>query len=120
MVSALRQRLPVTAVLTRGAEVSRRLKGDCVDVDSTPKPAKRRMSRRTALAAAGIGATAVFSSVSYIASAKTPNSGQLEGPVVVRVRDLASGRLEVFTGSTRIEVHDKDLAARLVRAAAHG
>jgi hypothetical protein len=78
------------------------------------------MSRRTALTAAGIGATAAFSSITYIASAKTPSSRNVEGPVVVRIRDLASGRLEVFTGSTRIEVRDKDLAARLLRVAAEG
>jgi hypothetical protein len=94
------------------------LKGDCVN--SSSKPAKRLVSRRTALTAAGIGATAVFSSVSYVALAKTPSAGTVEGPLVVRVRDLASGHLEVFTGSTRIEVRDKDLAARLVRAAAKG
>jgi hypothetical protein len=44
----------------------------------------------------------------------------VEGPVVVRIRDLASGRLEVFTGSSRIEVRDKDLAERLLRVAAEG
>ena len=78
------------------------------------------MSRRTALTAAGVGATVALSSVSYVALAKTPKSGPVEGPLVVRVRDLASGQLEVFTGSTRIEIRDKDLAARLLRAATQG
>ncbi|MFI5915053.1 hypothetical protein [Dactylosporangium sp. NPDC051541] len=79
------------------------------------------MSRRTALtAAAGIGATVAFSSVTYIASAKEPKANAVQGPVVVRVRDVGSGMLEIFTGTTRIEVHDKDLAARLMRAAAKG
>jgi hypothetical protein len=79
------------------------------------------MSRRTALtAAAGVGATVAFSSVTYIASAKEPKNNAVQGPVVVRVRDLASGTLEIFTGTTRIEVRDKDLATRLVQAAAKG
>jgi len=89
-------------------------------VNSSAKPAKRLVSRRTALTAAGVGATVALSSVSYVALAKTPKSGPIQGPLVIRVRDVASGRLEVFTGSTRIEVHDKDLAARLVRAAVEG
>jgi hypothetical protein len=79
---------------------------------------KRLVSRRTALtAAAGIGATVVASSVTYVASAKTPKATPVQGPVVVRVRDLSAGRLEVFTGSDLIVIRDKDLAARLVRAA---
>jgi hypothetical protein len=105
-------------VFLRGANAPRYPKGDCVNAFS--KPAKRLVSRRAALAAAGIGATAVFSSVSYVALAKTPGAGTVEGPLVVRVRDLASGRLEIFTGSSLIEIRDKDLAERLVRAAAKG
>jgi hypothetical protein len=78
------------------------------------------MSRRTALTAAvGIGATVAVTSVTYIASAKEDaNNVNVQGPVVVHVRDLDSGRLEIFTAGGRIEVKDKDLAARLVRAAA--
>jgi len=87
-------------------------------VNSSSKPGKRLVSRRTALTAAGVGATVALSGVSYVALAKTPKSGPIVGPLVIRVRDLASGQLEVFTGTSRIEIRDKDLAARLVRAAA--
>ena len=76
------------------------------------------MTRRSALTGAVVvGATAVVSGVTYVASAKTPGGGgSVQGPVVVRVRDNA-GRLEIFAGTRRIEVHDKELAARLLRAA---
>jgi hypothetical protein len=83
-------------------------------------PAKRLVSRRTALTAAvGVGATVAISSVTYVASAaEDPSDGKVRGPVVAHVLDLKSGRLEIFTDGGRIEVKDKDLAARLVRAAA--
>jgi hypothetical protein len=37
-------------------------------------------------------------------------------PVVVHVRDAATGEMDVFRGTTHTRVHDKELAARLVRA----
>jgi hypothetical protein len=85
-------------------------------------PSKPLVSRRTALTAAvGIGATVAISSVTYIASAKEdPSNANVQGPLVVHVSDLASGRLEIFTAGRRIEVKDKDLAAQLVRAAVKG
>jgi hypothetical protein len=84
---------------------------------TSAKPARRFVSRRTALTGAvAVGATVVVSGVTYVASAKTPNGGAVQGPVVVRVRDNA-GRLEIFAGTRRIEVRDKDLANRLLQAA---
>ena len=38
------------------------------------------------------------------------------GPIVVHVRDAASGDIEVFSGTRQTRVHDKDLAARIARA----
>jgi hypothetical protein len=38
------------------------------------------------------------------------------GPVVVHVRDAATGEMDVFRGTTHTRVHDKELAARLVGA----
>jgi hypothetical protein len=76
------------------------------------------VSRRVALGAAvGVGAVAI-SGVSYVASAKESDPGAIAGPLVVHVKDLKSGRLEMFVAGGRIEVRDKDLAAKLVRAAA--
>lgn len=87
------------------------------------KPAKPLVSRRTALtAAAGIGVTVAAASVTQIADAaespSTSSSTSVRGPVVIRIRDLTSGRLDVFTGSGYVQVQDKELANRLLRAAA--
>ena len=37
-------------------------------------------------------------------------------PVVVHIRDAAAGVLDVFRGTAHIQVRDKELAARLMRA----
>jgi hypothetical protein len=87
------------------------------------KPAKPLVSRRTALTAAGaIGVTVAAASVTHMAAAaespSTSSNKSVQGPVVIRIRDLTSGQLDVFTGSGYVQVQDKDLANRLLRAAA--
>jgi hypothetical protein len=47
--------------------------------------------------------------------AGTAAAGESE-PVVVHVRDVATGEMDVFRGTTHTRVHDKELAARLVGA----
>lgn len=86
----------------------------------TGSPGKPLVSRRTALTAAvGVGVTVAITSVTYVASAKEDSGNTtVAGPLVVRVLDLASGRLEIFTAGKRTEIKDKDLATQLVRAAA--
>jgi hypothetical protein len=83
------------------------------------KPGNPLISRRTALtAAAGVGVTAAAASVTQIATASDKRAKQpADGPIVVRLRDLGSGRLDVFTGSRRVQVVDRDLAEQLARAA---
>lgn len=44
-----------------------------------------------------------------------PDGGPAE-PVVVHVRDAAAGEIDVFRGTTHTRLHDRELAARLVRA----
>jgi len=44
----------------------------------------------------------------------------LDGPLVVQVRDLAAGTLDVFVGTRRIQIRDSELAARLADAALDG
>jgi hypothetical protein len=39
------------------------------------------------------------------------------GPIVVHVRNAKSGEIDVFSGTSRIRLRDKDLAARIVRTA---
>lgn len=38
------------------------------------------------------------------------------GPIVVYLRDAASGELEVFAGHSQVRLHDPAMAARLTRA----
>ncbi|MDG4763891.1 hypothetical protein O7632_07180 [Solwaraspora sp. WMMD406] len=82
-----------------------------------------RISRRqvlTVAASAGVGAAAV--SVTGLSSAVdsrlTGSSG--DEAIVVHLRDVSTGTLDVFVGASRIEVRDKGLAARLRRAARRG
>ncbi len=37
-------------------------------------------------------------------------------PLVLHVRDAAAGEIDVFRGTTQTRLHDRDLAARIVRA----
>jgi nitrous oxide reductase len=91
--------------------------------ESTTTPSV--LSRRHLLGAAGAVGTAVATiGVVGVASA-APDSGAAEdavadavdGPIVVHVRDLSSGTLDVFTGTGSRQVRDLDLAARLAHAA---
>jgi secreted PhoX family phosphatase len=102
--------------------------------DAQHEPAER-MSRRSLLqgaaaaGAAGLAVTALGAAVSPAAAAasttssapaaKAPASGDVKapaGPVVVHVRNAASGDIEVFSGTSQTSLRDKDLAARIVRA----
>nr|MDT0659231.1 hypothetical protein [Micromonospora sp. DSM 115978] len=82
--------------------------------------ARSRVSRRqvlTVVASAGVGAAAV--GVTGLSFAGLAGGGQADGePIVVHLRDAASGTLDVFVGEQRIEVKDRDLASRLQKAAA--
>jgi hypothetical protein len=78
-----------------------------------------RLTRRRVLlgaAAVGVGGAAV--SVANLSEAfdRAPSSSA-DDTIIVHVRDLASGRLDVFAGESRIEIRDKDLASRLAKAA---
>jgi len=80
--------------------------------------------------AAGVGAAGLAASA--LASVALPAAASIKSPVrttrgpagegagdqaiVVHVRDAASGEIDVFRGTTQIRMHDRDLAARLVRA----
>lgn len=91
------------------------------------------LSRRTMLkGAAGVGAAGLAASA--LASVALPAAAATKAPVrttrgpagdgaaaseeaiVVHVRDAASGEIDVFRGTTQTRLHDRDLAARLVRA----
>jgi hypothetical protein len=52
------------------------------------------------------------------AATQTQAADQVEGPIVVHLKDGSAGTLEIFVGTSRVEVHDRGLADRLRRAAA--
>jgi hypothetical protein len=103
---------------------------------SGPEPSGspgRRLSRRSLLqgaataGAAGLAVTAVGAAatpaVAATGSPATETShghgaaSPAAGPIMVHVRDAASGDIEVFSGTSQTRLRDKDLAARIARAA---
>jgi hypothetical protein len=43
--------------------------------------------------------------------------GASEETIVVHLRDARTGRLDLYVGDRHVEVNDRDLASRLVKAA---
>lgn len=70
-----------------------------------------------ASALASVALPAAAASKAQVRTTRGPDSDGAAGEaVVVHVRDAASGEIDVFRGTTQIRLHDRDLAARLVRA----
>ena len=82
----------------------------------------RRAVLRGAAGAGALGlvvASGVGTAVAAQAATAAPEQDQApatDTPVVVYLRDAGSGELEIFAGTSRTEVHDPALAARLARA----
>jgi hypothetical protein len=99
------------------------------DPDPLAGSSGRRLSRRSMLhtvaaaSAAGLAATALGAARPAAAAASRPSPGSAStakaasGPLVVHVRDARSGDIEVFSGTSQTRLRDKDLAARITRAA---
>jgi len=70
--------------------------------------------------AAGLAVTAIGSvaSPAFAATERTqsPSEPKTAGPILVHVRDAKSGDIEVFSGTSKTRLRDKDLAARIARA----
>jgi len=88
-------------------------------------PSRRSMLQVAAGAgAAGIAATTLGSVVGGMAARAStrPDPGAEDpaaagpDPLVLHVRDAAAGEIDVFRGTTLTRLHDRDLAARIVRA----
>jgi nitrous oxide reductase len=88
----------------------------------------RRLTRRSLLqgaataGAAGLAVTAMGAAASPALAATSrssaPDHSQDHGePIVVHVRDARTGDIEVFSGTRQTQLRDKDLAARIARAA---
>jgi hypothetical protein len=109
---------------------------DRTDQRNAPRPAGSRpgISRRSVLrGAAGAGLTATVlagAAAGPALAAGRPAAGRPAGDrhvprdldegagedVIVHVRDVRSGELDVFSGTSHTRLRDPDLAARLVRA----
>jgi hypothetical protein len=104
-------------------------------------PVSRRAMLRTAAgaSAAGLVAGGAFAALPAAAAARPsrsqPSAGraghsaagptqaaavqpdrEADGPLVVYVRDARTGEMDVFVGTTRTQLRDPELAARLARA----
>jgi len=76
-------------------------------------------TRRGFLVIAGAGAAAVGAATVAPAAGAAPvraPSGA-SGPLVAYVSDMQSGEVTLMVGEREVVVHDRDLAARLARAA---
>jgi hypothetical protein len=102
-----------------------------MQVANETAPAPGQMSRRSVLrgaaglSAAGLAATAFASTPALAASrALKPATPKLHQaaeptaaePVVVHVRDLRTGQMDVYRGTSHVRIHDRQLAAQLARA----
>jgi hypothetical protein len=68
-------------------------------------------------AASGVAAAATRPAADNRAAASAEHSvGAAGAPLVVYLRDAASGEFDVFAGTSRATIVDRDLAARLTRA----
>ena len=104
-------------------------------------PVSRRAMLRTAAgaSAAGLAAGGAFAALPAAAAARPSRSGpsadragrsaastsheaaarpdrEADGPLVVYVRDERTGDMDIFAGTTRTQLRDPELAARLARA----
>jgi hypothetical protein len=73
----------------------------------------------TALAGAAVPAAAVPAAAATkapVRATRGPEEAKADEAIVVHVRDAASGELDVFRGTTQTRLHDRTLAARIVRA----
>ena len=93
------------------------------DTQSSPAEgiSRRSVIRGVATAgAAGLAATALGGALSPAAAARSATSSGASAPagapIVVHVRNAASGDIEVFSGTSQNRLHDTDLAARIARA----
>jgi hypothetical protein len=95
--------------------------------EPTAGPSRRAMLRGAGAAGAvGIAAAVGVGAASGVAAAATRpaadnrtnagNRAAAGAPVVVYLRDAASGEFDVFAGTSRATIVDPDLAARLTRA----
>jgi hypothetical protein len=69
-----------------------------------------------AVAAIGVGASPALAATERPVAPQGNPQAQPQEPIVLHVRDAATGDIEVFSGTSSTRVRDKDLAARISRA----
>jgi hypothetical protein len=69
-----------------------------------------------AVAAIGVGASPALAATERPAAPQGNSQAHPQEPIMVHVRDAATGDIEVFSGTSSTRVRDKDLAARITRA----
>ena len=98
---------------------------DLVEGAHRPEPSRRSvLSGAAGLAGAGLAATAIAGTLAapaaaQVSAAPRAHPGQAAGvpsPVIVHIRDLRSGEMDVFAGEVTARLRDPGLAARLVHA----
>jgi hypothetical protein len=86
------------------------------------KLTRRGFLGKTSAGAATIGALLVAPGLAEAASGPSPAANlhltkeELAGPVVVHVRDLATGELALMVGTREIVLHDREFVSRLGKA----
>jgi len=89
---------------------------------------RRGLLRNGSLAVAGAGlvgllpkaqdaGAAVRSPATASESAALPTGASLDGPLVAHVKDLSTGEIGVYMGTSEVTFRDPHLAAKLYRAA---
>jgi hypothetical protein len=91
-----------------------------------PEPSRRSVLHGAAgLAGAGLAATVMAGTLVAPASASAAprtHPGRAAGvsgsgePVIVHVRDVRSGEMDIFAGTEQVRLHDPGLAAKLAQA----
>jgi len=91
-----------------------------------PEPSRRSVLHGAAgLAGAGLAATVMAGTLAAPASASAAprthpgRAARVSGtdePVIVHVRDVRSGEMDVFAGTEQVRLHDPGLAAKLMQA----
>jgi predicted nicotinamide N-methyase len=70
----------------------------------------------TAAATLGVAANAATHTNAANAASATPDNAAADRSLVVHVRDIKTGDIEVFSGTNQTRVRDRALAARIAKA----
>jgi nitrous oxide reductase len=114
-----------------GVDYGEKSFGNSPEYQRERTPPSRRSLLRTAAGAGAAGLAAAAGLASWPARARPAATGAGAGqagepgaatataaqPVVVHVRDVRTGEMDIFAGTSQTRVHDHALAARLARAA---